>query len=68
MCKLTDRAQHDPVGLTHGAVKPQINKDARYINLDNEDWSDCVDAQPDLSLSWAYMCEGMLSHDAVHFS
>ena len=29
-------------------------------------WSDCADAQADLSVRWAHMPEGMFSHVAVH--
>ena len=31
-------------------------------------WSDCADAQADLSLCWAYMSEGTFSHVVAHMS
>ena len=39
-----------------------IAKDARFLHADNEDWSDCADAQADLSLHWTHMSEGTFSH------
>ena len=30
-------------------------------------WSDCADAQPDFSVRWALMPEGMFYHDAANF-
>ena len=33
--------------------------------VDNEDWSDCLDVQADLSLSWVHMSEGTFSHVAA---
>ena len=35
-----------------------IAKDATFLHADNEDWSDCADAETDLSLRGARMSEG----------
>ena len=36
-----------------------IAKIAKFLHADNEDWSDCADAQADLSLRLAHMSEGV---------
>ena len=40
--------------------------DAKFPYADNEDWSDCANAQADLSLRWVHMWEGTFSHVAAH--
>ena len=42
-----------------------IAKDAKFLHAVNEDWSDCGDAQADLSLRWAILSEGTFSHVAA---
>ena len=37
-----------------------IGKDAKFLHVDNEDWSDCADMQGDLILHWVHMSEGFL--------
>ena len=36
--------------------------------MHNEDWSDCADAQADLSIRWAHMSEMPFSHVAAHYN
>ena len=36
-------------------------RNAKYLHVDNEDWSICVDVQAVLSLHWANMSEGKFS-------
>ena len=40
-----------------------ITKDAMFLCAGTEDWSDCTDAQADLSLRLVRISEGMISHD-----
>ena len=42
-------------------------KDAKFLHADNEDGSDCADAQADLSLRWSHMSEGTFLHVVDHF-
>ena len=44
-----------------------VAKNAKFLHADNEDWSDCADAQADLSLRWATMSEGT-AHIAIESS
>ena len=37
-----------------------------FFHVDNEHWSDCTDAQTDLSLRWTPMSEGTSSHIAAY--
>ena len=46
----------------------QIAKDAKFLDTDNEDWSDCADAQADLSLRRAHMWEGTFFQVVVYVS
>ena len=39
----------------------EIAKDAKFLYADNEDWSDCADAQVGLSLCLAHISEGTFS-------
>ena len=39
-----------------------ITKDAKFLNADNEDWTDCADAQTDMSLCWVYTSEETFSN------
>ena len=41
-----------------------IAKDAKFLHMDNE-YSDCEDAQADLSLRWVHMSDGTFSHVQV---
>ena len=50
------------------AERIRIAKDAKFLHVYNEDWSDCVDAKSDLSLRWAHMSEGAFPHVAAHMS
>ena len=43
----------------------RIAKDAKFLDADNKDWSNCLDAQADLSLC-GHTSEGTFSHVAVH--
>ena len=43
-----------------------ISIDTKFLYADNEDWSDCADAQADLSLRWAHMPEGTFPLFSVH--
>ena len=45
-----------------------IAKDAKFLHADNEDWSDCADAQADLSLHWAHMSDSTFSHVTAQMS
>ena len=44
------------------------SKDAKFLHADKKDWSDCADAQADLSLHCLHMSEGMISQVGAHFS
>ena len=44
-----------------------IAKDAKFLYADNEDWSDCTDAQTDFSLRWTHMSEGTFPYVAANF-
>ena len=43
-----------------------ITKDTQFLHVNNEDWSDSMDAQVDLRRHWAYMSEGTFSHVTAH--
>ena len=43
-----------------------IVMDAKFLNADKDDWSDCAHAQTDLSLCWAHMQEDTFFHVALH--
>ena len=43
-----------------------IAKGAMCLHAGNEDWSDCADAQADLSHRWSHMSEGTFSNIAAH--
>ena len=43
-----------------------IPKDSTFLHVNNEDWSEFIDAQTNLSLRWAHMLEGTFSHVVVH--
>ena len=45
---------HPPYLIRVFAVRSMGTKDSRFLYADSEDWSDCADAQVDLSLRWAH--------------
>ena len=40
--------------------------DVEFLHADNEDWSDSMDAQANLSLRWVHMSEGTFSPVTAH--
>ena len=38
----------------------------QFLQADNEDWSECIDVQADLTFRWANMSEGTFSHAELH--
>ena len=40
---------------------------AKFFHMDDEDWSDCTDAQADMRLLWVLIWEGKSSHFAAHY-
>ena len=41
--------------------------DVKFLYVDSEDWSDCVDEQADLCLHLVHMSEGTFSHVLVQY-
>ena len=55
------------ISLRIRALWSEFSKDAKVFHVDNENWSDCVDIQADMSLHWAHISEGTFFHTAAHF-
>ena len=43
-----------------------IDKDAYFLHMDDDDWSDREDVQADLSVHWAHNWKSMFSENAAH--
>ena len=44
-----------------------IAEDSKFLHVGNEDWSDCAEAQTDLSFHCVHKSEGTFSHVGAHF-
>ena len=45
-----------------------VVKDLSFLHADSKDWSDCVDAQADLSLRWNHMPFCWFCHEAAQIN
>ena len=44
----------------------RVAKDAKFLHVDNKDWSDCADAQADVSHPWTHLSEDTFLQDLAY--